>query len=47
MGTLYYSDKLGSVMRAFMAFLGPHEMMAPRLVELCRALNLTASHSTS
>ena len=38
------SDKLGSVMRAFMEFLGPNDMMAslammaPRLVELRRAL---------
>ena len=36
------ADKLGSVMRAFMEFLGPNDMMAylammaPRLVELRR-----------
>ena len=29
-------DKLGSVMRAFMEFLGPNDRMAPRLVELRR-----------
>jgi hypothetical protein len=28
MGTLYYGDKLGSVTRAFMEFLGPNDMMA-------------------
>ena len=27
------ADKLGSVMRAFMEFLGPNDMMVPRLVE--------------
>ena len=43
------SDKLGSVMRAFMEFLGPNDMMAylammaPRLVELRRALKPTGS----
>ena len=42
-------DKLGSVMRAFMEFLGPNDMMAylammaPRLVELRRALKPTGS----
>ena len=42
------SDKLGSVMRAFMEFLGPNDMMAylammaPRLVELRRALKPTS-----
>lgn len=40
-------DKLGSVMRAFMEFLGPNDRMAylamtaPRLVELRRALEPT------
>ena len=43
------SDKLGSVMRAFMEFLGPNDMMAylammaPRLVELRRAPKPTGS----
>ena len=43
------SDKLGSVMRAFMEFLGTNDMMAylammaPRLVELRRALKPTGS----
>ena len=32
------ADKLGNVMRAFMEILGPNDMMAPRLVELRRAL---------
>jgi site-specific DNA-methyltransferase (adenine-specific) len=42
-------DKLGSVMRAFTEFLGPNDrmaclaMMAPRLVELRRALKPTGS----
>jgi len=49
MGTLYYGDNLGSVIRAFMEFLGPNDrfaylaMMAPRLVELRRALKPTGS----
>ena len=49
MGTLYYGDNLGSVMRAFMEFLGPNAMMAylammaPRLVELRHALKPTGS----
>ena len=43
MGTLYYGDNLGSVMRAFMEFLGPNGMMTPRLVELRRALKPTGS----
>ena len=49
MGTLYYGDNLGIVMRAFMEFLGPNDMMAylammaPRLVELRRALKPTGS----
>ena len=43
------SDKLGSVMRAFMEILGPNDMMAylammaPRLVELRRALKPAGS----
>ncbi len=43
------ADKLGSVMRAFMEILGPTDMMAylammaPRLVELHRALKPTGS----
>ena len=43
------SDKLGSVMRAFMEFFGPNDMMAylamvaPRLVELRRALKPSGS----
>ena len=36
------SDKLGSVLRAFTEFLGPNAMMAPRLVELRRALKPTS-----
>ena len=46
MGTLYYGDygdKLGSVMRAFMEFLGPNDMMASRLVQLCEKLKPTGS----
>jgi hypothetical protein len=37
------SDELGSVMRAFMEFLGPNDMRAPRLVEFRRALKPTGS----
>ena len=43
------ADKLGGVMRAFMEILGPNDMMAylammaPRLVELRRALKPTGS----
>ena len=44
-----HADKLGNVMRAFMEILGPNDMMAylammaPRLVELRRALKPTGS----
>ena len=47
MGTLYYGDNLDSVMRAFMEFLGPNDMMAylammaPRLVGATNWLNFT------
>ncbi|MEQ1853603.1 MAG: hypothetical protein ABMA01_18650 [Chthoniobacteraceae bacterium] len=37
------SDKLGTVMRVFMEFLGPTDMVASRLVELRRALKPTGS----
>ena len=43
MGKLYFRDKLGCVIRAFLDFLGPNDMIAyfvkpaPRFVELRRA----------